>query len=50
MRDVGNFEGKVMDTYYETQFKKKDPNIKFWGKTNDRDWFRFAIPAEAARG
>ena len=34
---VSNFEEKVMDTYYERQFKKKDPYIKFGGKTNDRD-------------
>ena len=27
-----------MDTYYETQFKKKDPYIKFWAKTNDKDF------------
>ena len=33
---VSNFEEKVMDTYYERQFKKKDPYIQFWGKTNDR--------------
>ena len=38
MRDGGNFEGKVMDTYYEIQFKKKDPYIKFWEKTNDKDF------------
>ena len=34
---VSNFEEKVMDTYYERQFKKKDAYIKFGGKTNDRD-------------
>ena len=27
-----------MHTYYETQFKKKDPYIKFWAKTNDKDF------------
>ena len=32
MRDVDNFEGKIMDTYYETQLKRKDPYIKFWMK------------------
>ena len=27
-----------MDAYYETQFKKKDPYIKFWAKTSDKDF------------
>ena len=34
---VSNFEEKIMDTYYERQFKKKDPYIKFWGIADDRD-------------
>ena len=38
MRFGGNFEGKVMDTYYETEFKKKVPCMKFWEKPNDRDF------------
>ena len=34
---VSNFEEKVMDTYYERQFKKKGSLHKVWGKTHDRD-------------